>query len=40
MGSDLKIGTWLGGAEQDETGIAIGGIILLGIGLIHFAVVL
>jgi hypothetical protein len=36
MGSDLKIGAWLGGAEQDETGIAIGGIILLGIGLIYF----
>jgi hypothetical protein len=40
MGSDLKIGAWLGGAEQDETSIAIGWIVLLGVGLIYFAAVL
>jgi len=40
MGSDLQIGAWLGGAEQDETSIAIGWIVLLGVGLIYFAAVL
>ena len=38
MGSDLKIGAWLGGAEQDETGIAIGWIVLFGVRLIYLAV--
>ena len=40
MGSDLKIGARLAGAEQDETGVAVGGIVLLGVGLIYFATVL
>ena len=37
MGSDLELGARLGGAEQDETGVAIGGIVLFGVGLIYFA---
>ena len=40
MGSGPKVGAWLGGAEQDETGVAVGWIILLGVGLIHFATAL
>ena len=37
MGSDLEAGARFAGAEQDETGVAVGWIILLGVGLIHFA---
>ena len=39
MGSDPESGAGPGGAEQDETSLAVVGIVLFGVGLIYLAII-